>query len=78
MVREPMRVAYILAENLTDEERKLLMGVSSRPMPIDTDDMKALSALRLIEREIGGHTARHAFRRQCHFGPARNEKERLT
>ncbi|MCY4334126.1 MAG: hypothetical protein OXC60_05575 [Litoreibacter sp.] len=57
-MREPMRVAYILAENLTDEERKLLMGVSSRPMPIDTDDMKALSALRLIEREIGGHTAR--------------------
>lgn len=58
MAREPMRVAYILAENLTDEERKLLMGVSSRPMPIDTDDMKALSSLRLIEREIGGHTAR--------------------
>ncbi len=53
-----MRVAQILAETLTEEERKLLIGLSSSPMPADSAEMQSLSSLRLVERELCGTSMR--------------------
>ncbi|MEM7472646.1 MAG: hypothetical protein AAF340_14955 [Pseudomonadota bacterium] len=53
-----MRIARILAENLTVEERTLLLGLSSNQMPFAVDGMENLNSLRLIEKDHEAGTAR--------------------